>query len=471
MRTPPSIAYSGLAIVIDRPSRFDTERLLTGPAGAYIEESIGISPDAIDIRDASCFDDLLPNTKYIALLGRQAAARYKLQDTPPGYIKFIQDIPTIIGFNPQECCDHRMIEDYGDTEDENSTEVENKDTTVTRRSNYYFWTAWYLNKLLAYRTYKNNSVKLNPVYYPNMDDVEKDLIINAPNNGDLYLDIETSRPHRGITCIGLSIDYIWPKVYVVPIYDYRNQRILHNIPRFYKIITRLFNTHQIVAHNAMFDLLILHAFYKFPLPQRVYDTMLANHRMFPEIEKSLGHVISQWLYTDYHKGDMIEPYSRAQEMQLFEYNAKDVYSLKLIKDEQDNYAFHHPGLTESIQQANDSLIPYLENSLTGLRLDTNELAKTGRKLLKTSQQLQRICSLMLGYKFNPASPKQCKELFHDTLHYDVIAKSEKGNSILGRKQLYQLMLKYNNPIIPVIIAYREAAKDSSMLESGLWSSL
>ncbi len=52
----------------------------------------------------------------------------------------------------------------------------------------------------------------------------------------------------------------------------------------------------VVIHNALFDLFVLAYRYGIPAPPNVYDTMLAHHRLFPEVEKSLGHCIS--LYTD-----------------------------------------------------------------------------------------------------------------------------------------------------------------------------
>jgi len=468
MRTPPSIAYNGLTIVIDKPSRLDKDHLLSGVAGQWMEDEV-IKPLCLagcDIRDTKCWDEFIPGTKYLALLGPLAAKQYHGDVSKHGYPHYVKGIRTVVAYYPQDCCDHRNIEGAGDDDDDDGgSERDTKDASPTKRGNHRFWTAWHVQKLL--HGVPVNEGRPNVHVYPSSGELVK--VLSTIKNEDLYLDIETSRQHRAITCIGFSSTSLFPKVYVVPVYNYSGGLAYRDFSTIYRALAVALLKNTVVIHNSMFDLTVLHGFYRFPLPSRIYDTMLANHRAFPEVEKSLSHVIAQWTWQPYHKDQICEAFNSKTEQQLWQYNAKDVFNLKLIKDAQLNYAKDKPGLLDSIAQANSMVGPYLANTLTGLRLNRVQQLETSTHLTLAAQQYARICSILVGKTFNPGSPPQCKAFFHDVLHYPVVAKSDTGGAKLGRKQFYQLMLKHNNPLIPVILRYRKAAKDLSMLNCELWT--
>ena len=472
MITPPSQLYNGLTIVIDKPSRFDTTHLLTGQPGQWLEDEV-IAPVKLANCEVRTCDEKTPfrqGTNRVALLGPSSASSFGGVAAQHGYpLTIAGRLPACIGFYPQDCCDHRNIEwatDEDNEEDTNDREI--KDASPTKRSNYRFWTKWHLRKFLFDTPKIHPKLEIKP--YPNLDELCK--LLDTIKDEDLYLDIETSRIHRCITCIGFTTTSLWPRIYVVPAYLHTGAIAYSNFSLFYRSFLMALLRNNVVAHNASFDLLILHAFYKFPLPVTVYDTMLANHRCFPEIEKSLAHVIAQWTYLPYHKDECIEPFNRQGELRLWNYNAKDVYSLKLIKDAQLSYSEAISGLSASISQANSMIVPYLENSLLGLGLDQSRLLTTGNSLSIAAKQYAKIASILTGVdSFNPGSPLQCKKFFHDKLHYPVVARTKEGKPQLGKKQLYQLMLRFNNPLIPVIIKYRLAAKAASTLETPLFSTL
>lgn len=468
MRTPPIAEYSGVTFIIDKPSRLDSTHLLTGIVAQWLEDEV-IKPykvSNLDIRDTSENIPLLPNTKYIALLGRQAAAKFGADINKHGYPHFAYGKPAVVAYYPQDCCDHRNIEGLDDDDDdEQMSDRDIKDAAPTRRANYRFWTRWHVRKLLF--TERQNHPKIIIKHYPNLDQLSS--LLNSTNNEDLYIDIETSRVHRCITCIGLSTTSIWPTIYVVPVYLYNGNLAYSNFATFYKALVNAFLHNTIVGHNISgFDLLVLRAFYKFPLPPNSYDTMLANHRCFPDIEKSLAHVISQWTWLPYHKDQNIEAYSMSTQEQGWNYNAKDVYALKLIKDAQLKYATTIPGLPASIAQANSMILPYISNSIQGLHLNRAQLQITSAQLSIATRQYERIASILVGKPFNPRSPDQCKKFFHDQLNYPIQAYTEARKPKLGKKQLHQLLIKTNNPLIRVILKHRKVAKDNSMLESELW---
>lgn len=474
MRTPPSTAYSGLTFIIDEPSRFDAEfnRLLSGPAREYLNTEC-LPPryhlDSCDIRDIECSLDLLPNTTHVIIAGNKAAEHLKISCDPPGYLTSYRNIPAIPIFYIQDGLDYKMMRGGAiDFDDEELTDRDTKEKTPTRRKSFRFWNKWHIRKFLDFKL---------PIYPPPDLQIYPDLrlainVLNRVGPGeDLFLDIETSRVHRSINCLGFSSFSSFPSVYVVPFYRTNCQLAYPEnlFYAFYKALSLAISRANVVIHNSMFDLTVLHGFYKFCLPASVYDTMAAQYRCFPEVEKSLAHTISCWTWLANHKDFDTEIYDGAGEANLWKYNGLDVYAMKPIKDGQLAYARHVPGLEASIAQVNASIIPYLATSLIGMRLDTLRLSHVQAMLLKKKRLYERMCSILVGKTFNPGSAQQCAAYFHRTLNYPVVEKTSTGREGMGSSILYQLQLKHENPLIPVIIKYREAAKDASMLESELFT--
>lgn len=459
-------------MILSEPSRFVTQtgRLISGNTADWFEESClpaGYSLDNIEVRDLqSVREPLLPNTKFISIHGKQAAEYFHTSLDRHGYPLVINNCPAVAAFDPHDCNDHKDMRDDEDEDDQDAvSERDVKDAAPTRRRNWRYWTAWHIRKLITAQppTLPRPDIRI----YPNLREVCG--VLDNTERQDLYLDIETSRIYGSLGCIGFSTSGIFPRIYVVPVYNYRGELAYGNFHAFHRSLSRAFLRNRVVAHNgAGFDFFVLRAFYKFPFPTTPYDTMLAHHRIHPELEKSLAHAMCMWTHLPYHKDQNVEPRNSQQEQQQHVYNARDVYALKPIKDAQLAYAARDRGLQDSIEQANRSIVPYLTTSLTGLRLDIFKLSEVARKLELKKSVYQRIASMLAGRPFNPASSDQCRKYLHDTLNYAVVGRTEKGAPKLGSKQLYQLHLKYNNPLIPVILKYREAHKDHSNLESELF---
>lgn len=470
MRTLPIEPYSGLTVILSNPSRFDEQygRLLSANGGDWFEKCCLVPPFKranIEARTADCFNPFLPDTRCLILLGEKAAQQWANTSCDvPGYPLIVNNLPAIAAFDPQDCCDYRNMrtEDY-EEEDDDYSDRDTKEKIPTRRKNYRFWTSWHCRKFLSGPSPAYPKLDFQP--YPRLDLICKELL--SVENQYLFLDIETSRTFSCLSCIGLSWDSIFPRVYVVPVYSYTGRRAYDNFFFFQRALSVAMLRNTVVIHNSHFDLLILCGFYKFAMPENVYDTMIAQHRCFHEAEKSLGHTISCWTDQPFHKDQNTDVFNSTQEQQLWLYNAKDVYNLKLILDAQVNYAENLPGLAASINQANSSIIPYLVMSLNGMRLDMMQLAQVSKSLVKERNLYEKVASILVGHAFNPGSTKQCADFFHKKLNYQVVSRTKTGAPALGKKQLYQLQLKHNNPLIPVILKYRTAAKSASMLESEL----
>ena len=445
----------------------DRSSLLTGAAGTFISEATSLPLTSLDLRTYDEKDKpWIPGTKAICWMGDGITT--PCGSSPYGYITSLGPVRHAQSWTPQDSVDMRHYEGGGsEDEDDDVSDRDTKDAYPTRRANYRFWTQEILRKLLrpipVYPT-------LNPVLRPPLAQVIP--ILDAAKDGELYLDIETSRAHRAISCIGFSTSSTFPAVFVVPIYNYQGQIPYDrtSLFLFHRALSRAFQRNQVVIHNSHFDLLILRAWYKFHLPLAVYDTMLAGHRCYPEAEKSLSHNMVRWTWLPYHKNVATDVFSAAAERAMWLYNARDVFALKIIKDAQEQYAAEVPGLSDSITQANISVIPYLSMTLTGMPVDSYTQLKMEESLTLAKAQYERICGILAGNNgFNPGSTKQCAAYFHTKLGYPVVGRTETGAPKLGRKQFYQLLMKHDNPLLKAVMAYKKAAKDLSMLGFNYWS--
>lgn len=360
---------------------------------------------------------------------------------------------------------------HGDDEDDSKPATENKDVEPTRRINQTFWAEQGIRRLLS--TSKVPVPDYPPFYLSTPGAFEQDaktfLASRLSEPRIISLDIES----RGetIDCIGVRL-YKGP-VHVIPIYSYNNARAttLRKFAQVWKYFYKLFTSCEVIVHNANFDLPFLCHNMRLPIPRRIYDTMASSHRCFPQVEKSLAHVTALWTNFPYHKGEYVTPRSMAQEQALWRYNAKDVAVLLPIRDAQLAYASSVPGQLSSIQTVNRAHDKYQINSLFGLRFNQRtQNAELVKSEMAQAAYLRIVRKLTGEPDFNPGSSQQCCKFFYERLKYEPQAFSDTtGEPTCSRKALYKLAIKYNNPVIPFIIKYREAAKNASNLRPNLFT--
>ena len=197
------------------------------------------------------------------------------------------------------------------------------------------------------------------------------------------------------------------------------------------------------------------------------DTMLQQHRCFPEAEKSLAHAMSYWLNVESHKGDGIfHCHTWAQYSQLLQYNAKDVAVTRAIYLAQREHAARTPGLQDSFDQVNDSIYDYMMESVTGYQVDVTK-QKTSKDTIRLRvAQLIRAFRILVGSaEFNPASNKQVSEWLYTGLSYAPPTKTESGAASVDAKSLLLLTAKYpENVALRLLLMIRDLEKTLSMLE-------
>lgn len=501
-RVKPKLPYCGLTVILSNSSRFDLKQnsLLTSTGGLYFNECLGTFANRYmcDIRTVECKDEFLPDTKCLFVLGQTALHSIAKCDTTINeqrgspIIHKSSNIPIISSYSPQDAVEIRNLENEfnpyliqqgiesasEDSDSDSSAVNEKKHHGRTSRKNYCFWFNKDVEK--AVKIVKNDGrlpkdYEHEPRYiiYPSSDDVI--YLLTVTKNRSLYFDIETDTD-LNITCFSFAFDF--DSVYVVPVITHTYSHAYNNLPQIFRALAIAIRDNILVTHNGSgFDYIVLGHKYRIPI-NKVYDTMLAQNRIYPEAEKSLGHSLSlPWLFQPYHKDEGSFAYgNQAQALQLWRYCGKDVSSLILLKKAQDDYAKKHIGLASSIAHVNSYVRSYTTTTLLGIRYNQESMEQTMLNNDRLMNQYLRMLKILIGEKYlikirgsgkssMPGSNKQCVKYFHELLSYPAVGpRTKEGEPSLAKKNMFMLKLKFSNPVIDVIIAYRRLAHASGMLK-------
>ena len=370
-------------------------------------------------------------------------------------------VPCCATFHPQDAQDLK----YSSSAEDDSADFsdDDKEEVLTQKTNYRFWMRADTRKFLSPIFPASQEFKF--MVAPGLEDFLRFTEPFLKGGHTIYLDIETDPKDWSLNCIGLAFDN-HPYIFVLPAYDYTNKL---QYGQFYKILARLsvlLARNTIVAHNAQFDLFILSYFYRVLFNWNIFDTMIAHHRLLPEVEKSLGHVISYWTWLPYHKDqNFFRPRNSDEQFRLYKYNALDVYALREVHLRMLAFIREHPERARAIYDGTRCVYPYLCATLEGILVDDLIRVTHILKCKKTLTQWLRIARMLKGDKaFNPNSTQQCIEYFHNKLKYKVQGYTKEGKPSLDSKNMYKLRIAYNNPLLDVVIAYRFLVKEKSGLE-------
>lgn len=495
MRHLPTHEYSGLTIVLANPSRQDTPALLSGDAGVFFNQEC-LAPETsrwrCDIRTSDTkAAGLLPNTKAILLLGERALnewatgySTYSISEQRGNPLKNEYNLPMICSYTAQDSVDpinfeakyNPHLQGHDDEDEEGGADEyeEKKRHGKTARSNYRFWLKRDTKKIIWFLSNKPTQASYGVKIYPQGSEVVDTLL--SSRDRELYLDIETDIEHN-MLCFGFHIGGT-DTVYTVPIL--RHDYTLAYDRTTYSIIRALclaINRNILVLHNSLFDLFVLAWKYKMPFSKHIYDTMLAQHRCFPLAEKSLGHSLSCWptIWEHFHKDEgVFMPANSEQEKQLWNYNAKDVYAMVLVKKAQLDFAAANPGLKASIEFANKQVRPFLISTMQGILFDDAERQILIKKNDVLMTHYLRALNYLTGDGVDllPTSSKSCVRYFHEMLGYPVVGRSKKtGEASLSEMNLLKLKMKNPfNAAIDFCIKYRQTKKETGMIQFEPWIS-
>lgn len=497
------MSYSGITVIVNRLSRLDNGRLLNSAskAGEFFDKQFGkygISRENLFIQLAFNWDakgkSLPSNTKCILALGEDSHQMLNIENTQTslnenrGAPFYYQGIPVISSFAPQDCFDAKNYEDefhgIGDEDEDKHDKSFGKSHGRTARKNFKFWLTKDIHKLV--RISREGVEQYNPNYsiFPSIDEICDSL--KAFKNHYLHIDIETDPETLDITCFSYAFEcpitnkLITP-IFIVPVRRWNYICSYDNPAKIFQALAVAFRDNITVTHNGhQFDIFVFAYKYRIPWGERHWDTMIASHRLFPEVEKSLGHGLSLFTDLPYHKNEGIfRPYNTILENQLWRYCGKDVFGMYLMRVRQQEYA-KVINATHSIEFGNSLLPVYLTETFTGIRRDQD----AARQLIETNEariiQVQRILDCLVGRPLNVKSPKQMqKYLFNKKtegglglqpmFYGKVSAKTGIASPKADEKSLLKLQVKHGLASIAVILELRKLHKQTSSLKINFWN--
>lgn len=157
-------------------------------------------------------------------------------------------------------------------------------------------------------------------------------------------------------------------------------------------------------------------------PDLRFDTMIAQHTLYPGMAKSLDVLSS--LYCHYHRywKDELKDYNKMPEdiHQYWTYNCKDcVITFEVYEVLK--------GLLEKaglVEQFNFLMRMATRNvfraMLRGVRINATRRTEVAQELLKAIQEREILIHHIVGFPLNVGSPKQMKEFFYDDLGFPPI---------------------------------------------------
>jgi DNA polymerase I-like protein with 3'-5' exonuclease and polymerase domains len=182
--------------------------------------------------------------------------------------------------------------------------------------------------------------------------------------------------------------------------------------------------------------------------------------------------MSTWTWQPFHKDEGIYmPNSDEQDRQLWAYNGKDVYGMRLVYKAIMEYAKTIPGLEGSIQHAMKAIKPYLTMTFFGIPFDDDIRGKIQERDDRLMTQYLRCMQILTGPSVSPLiSNQKCVRYFHDMMDYQVIRRSKiTGKPSLNEYAIQKLRLKHrDNPVLELLLAYRALQKENSSLGFNIW---
>ena len=435
--------------VLGHRSRYDlVNKAFSGPAQVFLED---ISLELSITHTVSWSDMPIPQVSHCVLAGPKAWALRGFTERDVGVVIERGNVTYVCSYHPQDAVDVRKIDELftgvEDSEPDEDDAGSAKDGATTQRINYRFWIQIHTEKLIA------------PIQKHRPFSMRMESLVNCgfPNSTYLYLDIETHPPTNTLQCITVGFDE--GAVFSITIYNYKGELQPDALDSMVWLV-RALKRYTVVIHNAAFDLPFLAMFHGLAHGDKIHDTMLIWHRMFPEADKSLAHVIQALTNLPYHKDEAgtFCPHNHKQQQTLLVYNARDVYALREV------HKMMLP-LSASAQSVCDSIPDYLFTGLLGFYINDRRLAHHRKRLSVAAQQLERIMRLLVGVSdFNPNSGKQVQIWLYDKLKYKPPTLTDSGAPATDATTLYKLLITHpKNVALQVLLEIKENSKRLSSI--------
>ena len=219
-----------------------------------------------------------------------------------------------------------------------------------------------------------------------------------------------------------------------------------------------------VGQNIKYDYEVLRR-YGIKVRGPMFDTMLAHYIVQPELHHNMDYMAETLLgYQTIHIDQLIGPRGKGQRsmrdlepQEVYEYAAEDADVTLRLKNvlEQKLKEVDGERLFYDIEMP---LVPVLaEMELTGVCLDTDALAETGKNFNRRLAEYEQKIYAEAGETFNISSPKQVGDiLFGKMKIVDKPKKTKTGQYVTSEEVLTQL--RSRAPIVDDILSYRGLKK-------------
>jgi len=286
----------------------------------------------------------------------------------------------------------------------------------------------------------------------------------------IVIDIETAGPK--MTAYGWAINP--QKAFVITSELLEDPTVLKSIGHFTKSSTPK------IFHNCLYDVFHNAYYYKILNNNIFFDTMVAQHSVYPTLPKSLAFCASIYTKEPYWKDEGKEAMDELKRGKLswenlYIYNGKDcclTYEIYLaLKQEIKDW-----GVEKVFQDTMQLIGPALYAQMRGLLVDNKDnwaytcaSTRLTHRNTKIIEKLEKIKEEIVG-NVNVNSPKQMAELIYGTWDFPkpkgrIIAEpqEEESGGTTGEKQL-RLLARYPTPYqaaIGLLIALKKQKKMST----------
>ena len=192
------------------------------------------------------------------------------------------------------------------------------------------------------------------------------------------------------------------------------------------------------------------------IPNLVFDTMLAHHTIFPSTEKALDYISS--LYLPYHIYWKDESGSAR-----WVYNCKDCLATKQVADVLKRMAVS-ASLETQVAEQNALYLPVLKMMLRGIQRDDALTEQLDTKLLTQLEIIKKAIQEIVGYKLNPGSKPQVKDLFYQQLAQKLVLHRTTKQPSVDKASMD--IVGFREPALqPITTLFKDYASTSTTLST------
>lgn len=270
------------------------------------------------------------------------------------------------------------------------------------------------------------------------------------NNPESRLSFDIECNGSELTAIGFAKDS--NHAYVMPMHHMNRRRFARALRLIERILTSPVKK---IAQNGNFDIVYLAYYYKIRVANYWWDTMLAQHCLYPTTPKGLDFLASIYTNQPYWKEEGKQwKLKNIDWQQFYDYNGKDAANTYEIYEAQQGL-LESRGTYDVFRHEMDLCYPLAFMELHGVLIDQKTCDELYQENELLVDKLQRLLNMTLGYEVNINSPKQMKELIYDVMKLPKRFKD--GKLTTGEDALFTL-IPHGGDVMKLLMNLRELKK-------------